>query len=101
MGLLIFKAPKYKVFNYQPRYYNERKEELDEIIDRAKRQEAGEYKPGDYIKGGFKRARISSHKKGNRAETIIKWIGVVSAVALILAVFYFAKVFEAVMDKLC
>lgn len=100
MGLIIFKPPQYKVFNYKPRYWNERKEELDDIIDRAKRQEAGEYVPGDYIKGGFKKMRITNPKKVNRVATIIKWIGVFAACALVLAAFYFAKTLEAAMDKL-
>ena len=56
----IFKTPNHKVFNYQPLYYDPRKEELDEKVEMARRAETGEYVPGDMVKRAFKRNRNKS-----------------------------------------
>lgn len=58
----FFKLPKIKQFHYKPRYYDERKEELDKRIARIK-SELGitEDQPGGnkYFKGDYR-----SHIKG-------------------------------------
>lgn len=56
--MAFFKQGKPREFNYQPRVYDERKEQLEERIDRIK-MEMGlkEYEPGKSIRGSFQAAR--------------------------------------------
>lgn len=54
----FFRTPKHRVFNYQPLYYDERKEAMQERFERLHEQEQGkerDYKPGKAIRARFKR----------------------------------------------
>ena len=58
MGLRLsfFKTPKNRVFNYQPLYYDERKEDLQERIARAREEtKSKDYVPGRNIRMNFRR----------------------------------------------
>ena len=46
----FFQQPKIRKFNYQPVFYDERKEALKNKIDAAERERAREYVPGASIK---------------------------------------------------
>lgn len=93
MGLFFFKTPQHRVFNYQPLYYDERKEELEKKIENARRREKGEYVPGESIRGAFGRSgrgrydspRSSSYGQGRRIITLL------SLVAFMIALVFVAK----------
>lgn len=86
----LFKTPKYKVFNYQPLYYDERKEALDEKIEMARREENGEYVPGDLVKRAFKRNKIDV-KRTDGTRSITRIITVITLAAIMMAVLYFTE----------
>ncbi len=92
MGFKIgmFKTPKYKVFNYQPLYYDERKEALNDKIEMAEREQRGEYVPGDMVKRAFKRNRIDV-KRTDGAKTITRVITVLTLAAIMMAILYFTE----------
>ena len=86
----IFKTPNHKVFNYQPLYYDPRKEELDEKVEMARREETGEYVPGDMVKRAFKRNRIDV-KRGSAAKSITRIITFITLAAIMMAIVYFTE----------
>ena len=73
-------VPKPRQFNFKPRYYDQKKDELQQRIARAE----GKYSPGANIK--FK--SINTKPRGNWTSSIIR---VVIMFVLILACVYFAK----------
>lgn len=88
MGLFFFKTPSHRVFNYQPLYYNERKEILEQKIDKARKREAGEYVPGDTIRKGFRRLQYES-KRSNKKNTAIRIVKIVTAAIILIVLWYF------------
>ncbi len=78
MRIRFFRLSKNKTFDYKPMYYNEEKEELQQRIERAKR-EAGKSDDGTYvpnIKGQFKpvfdrEMRRSSQRQSNLRLMVI------------------------------
>lgn len=95
MGLNIsfFRTPQHKVFNYQPIYYDERKEALKEKIEQAQRREKGEYVPGESIKGSFKRVKFDV-KRGRSYGSLVRIITVVALVALMVSLIYMVQLFD-------
>ena len=70
MGL-FFNLPKHRVFNYQPVFYDPKKEDLDARIAKAEREKAEAegkekepYVPGEYIKRNFR----SNYEKGTKVS---------------------------------
>ena len=87
MELNFFKSPKHKRFTYNPLYYNQQKEELQERVRRIEREQKG-IKDGNFtpgiIKGSFQHSRSlrsKSHKNSSVRVIIIALI--------LLAVVYF------------
>lgn len=73
MAIKLFNTPSYNFFNYQPRYYDPKKEKR-ENRRRSLKLENGkdvdlESKPGDTIKGSFT-YRINRKTTRNKASTI-------------------------------
>ena len=73
-------TPKPRQFNFQPRYYDQKKDELQQRIARAE----GKYVPGAAIK--FK--SLNTKPRSNWTASIIR---IVIMFTLILAAYYFAK----------
>ena len=82
----FFKLPKIKQFHYKPRYYDERKEELDKRIAQIKKEmgvtdeqpEGNKYFRGDYkthikgqMKGYFKQSRRQKRTSNIRLLIIL------------------------------
>lgn len=89
----IFKTTRHKVFNYQPLYYDERKEALDEKIEKARRKEKGEYVPGASIKGSFsanKRIRYDVKRSKSR-DSVRRFITLAALVIFMIAMIYIVK----------
>ena len=62
MGISFFKVPNHRVFHYEPRYWDERKERREMVKNEALREKAlregkewkdESYRPGMYISGKF------------------------------------------------
>jgi len=95
MGLnfSFFKTPKHRVFNYQPRYYDARKEALEERIARAREQQGGkehEYIPGKNIRNNFRKA-IYENRKQPGSPMILRVVILLSILALAAAMYYVAQ----------
>ncbi len=96
MGI-FFKTPKHRVFEYKPRYWDPRKEALDEKIENARKREAGEYVPGDHIRKGFNRIRFDS-KRSSGTNKYIRLITVIGLAVLIAALLYFTDAVNVLMS---
>jgi hypothetical protein len=109
LNLSFFKTPKHRVFNYQPLYYDERKEELQERVARAeeaaekeKREKMGlpqkkkkddpDYVPGRTIRHNFRRSVYSSRRRPG-SPFLMRIIVLLSMIVLIVALFYVAQAF--------
>lgn len=87
MGLFFFKTPSHRVFNYQPLYYDERKEALEQKIESARKRENNEYVPGDTIRKGFRRLQYESKRSSTSRRN--RTITVVVAAIILIALWYF------------
>lgn len=96
MGL-FFKTPKHRVFNYQPRYYDPRKEAIEEKIENQRKRDAGEYVPGDNVRKGFRRIKYES-KRGGGPSTLIRLVSVISLAVLVYVLMRFTDVFDFFMN---
>ncbi len=81
----IIKLPQHKTFNFQPRYWDKDKEELQERIERVQREmgkssainEDGKYVPlikghmRSYMSSGFQSSRRRETQKANSRFVII------------------------------
>ena len=97
MGLnfSFFRTPKHRVFNYQPLYYDERKEALQERIARAKGEAESKnenYVPGRNIRHNFRKSLYESRKNAS-TPAVIRLIVLLSIVVLMVALYY---VFQSV-----
>ncbi len=90
----MFKTPKHRVFNYQPLYYDARKEALEEKLEEARKREMEEGKPGDLVKFAFKRDKMHSKRSVGYSGTVRTIITCATTVILIIAVMYIAKYME-------
>ncbi len=96
MGI-FFKTPKHRVFEYKPRYYDPRKEALDQKIEDARKREAGEYVPGDHIRKGFNRIRFES-KRSSGTSPVVRFLTVLGLAVLIAALLYFTDFVKILME---
>lgn len=94
---LFFRTPKHRIFNYQPLYYDERKEALDEKIENARKRNAGKYIPGDTVRGGFKKIKYNT-KRSKGMNSIIRYITIIAFAIFIIALIHFTKFFDFFMN---
>ncbi|HNQ12495.1 MAG TPA: hypothetical protein PKH65_05610 [Bacteroidia bacterium] len=82
----FFKIPKHKEFAYKPRYYNERKEELDRQI---KNIESQSHSFSDRIHKAYNR-RWSSEKTSTSRQSNLRLVLIIAALAVLsyLILFY-------------
>ena len=73
-------TPKPRQFNFKPRYYDQKKDELQQRIARAE----GKYVPGASIKFNS----LNKRPRGNWTSSIVR---IIIMFTLILAIYYFAK----------
>ncbi len=85
----FFQPPKIRKFNYQPVFYDERKEALQNKIDAAEREKNGEYVPGASIRGSFKRMEVA--RKDIKYSPLIRYISILGIAAALIAVVYLAQ----------
>ncbi len=93
LNLSFFKTPKHRVFNYQPLYYDPRKEALQERIARAREEEKGkekDYVPGKNIRNNFRKALYDNRKQAG-SPLLMRVIVLISLLGLVVAIYLFAK----------
>ncbi len=90
--MAFFKLEKPKQFTFIPRFYDERKEELNERIDRIRKEiepiSDEEYRPN--IRGQMRRRHDALYGKAvkPRKRTLGRWLLVVVYVGLVLLIVY-------------
>lgn len=124
MGLRLsfFRTPKHRVFNYQPLYYDQRKEELEERIARAKEEAQSEtwaaenaqgkakgnaegqkngttairenphYVPGKNIRQNFRKSVFENRRRPG-SPLIMRLIVLLSMIGIMVALYYVAQAF--------
>jgi hypothetical protein len=113
-GFKFWHIPEHRVFHYEPRYYDERKERLEELykkygktmpgkeIDEMARKEGlveeeKRYIPGMHIRGSFRETyeakRLSKEKENSPMSLIKKIILATTLVAIAAAAYYLSKGF--------
>ena len=99
MGLnfSFFKTPTHRVFNYQPRHYDPRKEKMQERYDEAAKAKADEegrewtnerYFPGRNIRGKIRDSKKRKHAMDAKTRRIV---GGISLLLLFVVLYYFAQ----------
>ena len=106
--ITFFSTPEPRQYNYRPRYYDERKERLEELYKKygrtpegmrkaeaeaslleASEGSADHYVPGSLIHGAYERARKNAEQPRNRTRSRIKTILTVVTVLLIVLLAWF------------
>ena len=114
-GIKFWHIPEHRVFHYEPRYYDERKEKLEELYKKYGKTMPGEeieaiareegltdetgkrYIPGMYIRGSFRQTfvekRLSKEKENSAMSWVKKIILALTLVAIAFAAYYLSKGF--------
>ena len=114
-GIKFWHIPEHRVFHYEPRYYDERKERLEELYKKYGKTMPGEeieaiakkeglvdetgrrYIPGMHIRGSFRQTyeekRLSREKDNSPMTIVRKVIMVLTGVAIAFAAYYLSKGF--------
>lgn len=119
-GFKFWHIPEHRVFHYEPRFYDERKERLEELykkygktmpgkeIDELARKEGlveeeKRYIPGMHIRGSFREAyetrRLSKEKENSPMSFVKKIIIALTLVALAAAAYYLSKGFVLLLTQ--
>lgn len=85
----FFQQPRIRKFNYQPVFYDERKEALQNKIDAAEREKNREYVPGASIKGSFRRMEVA--RKELKYTPFMRFLSILGIAAALVAVVYMAQ----------
>ncbi|HIR95840.1 MAG TPA: hypothetical protein IAC05_07420 [Candidatus Coprenecus stercorigallinarum] len=108
MGISFFKVPQHRVFHYEPRYWDERKERREMVKNEALREKAlregkewrdESYRPGMYISGKFQEQARNS-RRSSLNKTLTRIIGLVSVATFIALLYFFAKYATIVLESL-
>ncbi|MEN6619236.1 MAG: hypothetical protein ABFC28_07060 [Rikenellaceae bacterium] len=94
-NLSLFKTPKHRVFNYQPLYYDEKKEAMEERHARLREEEKGKeqgYIPGRLLRGNLRRA-VYQNRRGTGSVILNRIIIMAFLIILLFAAYYLAKSF--------
>ncbi len=114
-GIKFWHIPEHRVFHYEPRYYDERKERLEELYKKYGKTMPGEeieamakkeglidetgrrYIPGMHIRGSFRQTyeekRLSKEKDNSPMAIAKKVILILTGVAIAFAAYYLSKGF--------
>lgn len=85
----FFQQRQIRKFNYQPIFYDERKEALKNKIDAAERERTREYVPGAGIKGSFKRIEVA--RKDLKYTPFMRFISIIGIASALVAAVYMAQ----------
>ena len=117
MNISFFKTPSHRVFHYEPRYYDERKEHREAVRQEALREKAikealrekairegkewkdESYQPGKYIKGRLQE-QVRNNRRGSLNKNLTRIIGLVSVAIFFAFLIYFAKYFTVFLESM-
>ena len=85
----FFQQRQIRKFNYQPVFYDPRKEALKEKMDAAERAKAEEYKPGASIRGSFRRIEVA--RKDLKYTPFMRFVSIMGIAAALVAAVYMAQ----------
>ena len=85
----FFQQRQIRKFNYQPVFYDPRKEALKEKMDAAERAKAEEYKPGASIRGSFRRMEVA--RKDLKYTPFMRFVSIMGIAAALVAAGYMAQ----------
>lgn len=91
MAIFNFNAPRPRQFNYKPRYYDERKERLNNMIAAAKAEKEGKQDPNaakNHLQPGFLREYRRLSKRGESKLKRASAIRVMMYMAVLAMLFY-------------
>lgn len=106
MGISFFKVPNHRVFHYEPRYWDERKERREMVKNETLREKAlregrewkdESYKPGMYISGKFQE-QARNNRRGSLSKNLTRIIGIVSVATFMALLYFFAKYATIVLE---
>lgn len=86
----FFQHRQIRKFNYQPVFYDARKEALMEKMDAAEREKAGQYIPGASIKGSFRRMEVK--RKDLKYTPFMRFLSILGIAAVLVAAVYMAQI---------
>ncbi|MCR5710824.1 MAG: hypothetical protein K6G79_10130 [Bacteroidales bacterium] len=114
-GFKFWHIPEHRVFHYEPRYYDERKEKLEELYKKYGKTMPGEkieamakeqgltdetgkrYIPGMHIRGSFRKTyeekRLSQEKDTSPMAIVKRIVLALTLVAVAFAAYYLSKGF--------
>lgn len=102
--MAFFKTIKHRVFNYQPLFYDERKEAMQDRYDRLddeRKTKEGEstYKPGKLIRTNL-RKNIYGNKATVGENSISRIITIIGIILVLTIFFYFADLFTLLFPEI-
>jgi len=86
----FFRSTPHRVFHYDPRYFDPKKEAMDERysrLDDAQKTKEGKYIPGKYIRNNMRR-NLYGNKKDSGKVLAVRVIILASIVVLLMAAYY-------------
>ena len=92
----FFGSQQHKTFNYKPRYYDPKKEELKKTfghVDGSAAKKDEHYVPGSYLRGSM--TKDDSHKTVGKAQSII---GALSLILFFIAMVFVVKIFSTLWN---
>ena len=108
MGISFFKVPNHRVFHYEPRYWDERKERREMVKNETLREKAlregrewkdESYRPGMYISGKFQE-QARNNRRGSLSKNLTRIIGLVSVATFLAFLIYFAKYYTVFLESM-
>lgn len=97
----FFKVPKHRVFHYEPRYYDERKEHRDAVAREARRQKAVRegkewkeegYVPGKNIPGSIQQA-VENNRRHPMKPSTMRLVSYITLLIFFIFLFFFGQTF--------
>lgn len=89
----LFSLPKHRAFNYQPLYFDEKKEKMEERFSRLHEEEKGKdpgYIPGRLLRGKLRKA-VYHNRRSPGSVMLNRIIILVFLVVLLVAAYYLSK----------
>lgn len=104
MGFKFFHLPSHRVFDYPARHYDKELEKFDSIHEADKAAEKGaegaEYVPGSIVSKGFRKSSKRALRKEAGYGAGKRIIVYALVAAILIALFYFAKVFSLLYNAM-
>lgn len=95
LGFSFFKTPKHRVFNYQPLYYDEKREKMKERLEKLQEEEGiseTNYRPGKFIRHNMRKSIYQNKSKSNN-PVVTRIIIMVALIGLLIMLYYLAQYF--------